>query len=122
MGREANFGQGEASSSRCGGNDFEGGWQRSGWKGRYTGGFFGSGGRSGGAGGSRGVVNQALQQQLQVLGLAADASGNLPTEGVVRSTYRKLALQAHPDKPGGSKIAFQELQNAYEAVLSAIAA
>jgi len=63
-------------------------------------------------------VSAELQRHLTALGLATDT---LPSQDVVCGTYRRLALQAHPDKPGGSKEAFQELQNAYEAVLIAIA-
>lgn len=119
----------------------EAAWRRSGWQGRYAGGaaggFFGRGsgsaggpgrGRGHGSSGSSGYGGRAapsppeLQLHLRALGLATDARGALPSAEVVRGAYRRLALQAHPDKPGGSKTAFQELQNAYEAVLSAAAA
>eukprot|EP00747_Dinoflagellata_sp_TGD_P024127 gnl/TRDRNA2_/TRDRNA2_130334_c0_seq1.p1 gnl/TRDRNA2_/TRDRNA2_130334_c0~~gnl/TRDRNA2_/TRDRNA2_130334_c0_seq1.p1 ORF type:complete len:551 (-),score=87.21 gnl/TRDRNA2_/TRDRNA2_130334_c0_seq1:22-1674(-) len=110
--------------------DHEEEWRRSGWQqGRSAGGFssfFGSGSKHSSTGGYSGAANaprlsSELQRNLKVLGLAPDATGALPTEEAVRSAYRRLALQAHPDKPGGSKKAFQELQNAYEAVLSAAA-
>lgn len=104
--------------------DAEDNWRRNGWQGRYAGGrgagfFGGSGSSSSAAGGysSSAGITPALRRHLQVLGLSAE--GSLPSQEVVRSAYRKLALQAHPDK-GGSKSAFQELQNAYEAVLGAI--
>lgn len=104
--------------------DAEDNWRRNGWQGRYAGGrgagfFGGSGSSSSAAGGysSSAGTTPALRRHLQVLGLSAE--GSLPNQEVVRGAYRKLALQAHPDK-GGSKSAFQELQNAYEAVLSAI--
>eukprot|EP00930_Biecheleria_cincta_P034451 TRINITY_DN23812_c0_g1_i1.p1 TRINITY_DN23812_c0_g1~~TRINITY_DN23812_c0_g1_i1.p1 ORF type:complete len:539 (+),score=104.27 TRINITY_DN23812_c0_g1_i1:70-1686(+) len=101
--------------------DAEGNWRRNGWQGRYAGGrgagfFGGSGSAAGGYSSSTGIT-PALQRHLQVLGLSVE--GSLPSQDVVRGAYRKLALQAHPDK-GGSKSAFQELQNAYEAVLSAV--
>eukprot|EP00929_Paragymnodinium_shiwhaense_P013592 TRINITY_DN121448_c0_g1_i1.p1 TRINITY_DN121448_c0_g1~~TRINITY_DN121448_c0_g1_i1.p1 ORF type:complete len:576 (+),score=105.27 TRINITY_DN121448_c0_g1_i1:69-1730(+) len=110
------------------GNDWEESWRQNGWQGRYAGGgaggFFGGGGSgyshrsSGGqSGGAPGRVPADLQKHLSALGLPATP---LPSADVVRSAYRRLALQAHPDKPGGSKTAFQELQNAYEAVLQAV--
>ncbi|CAJ1419710.1 unnamed protein product [Effrenium voratum] len=96
------------------GADPEDGWRRNGWQGRYAGGsagsFFGQGSSA-----SPGL-SKALEQHLKVLGLPAE----LPSAEVVRSAYRKLALTVHPDKPGGSKTKFQELQNAYEAVLKAV--
>jgi len=115
------------------GDDPESSWRRDGWHGRYTGeapgGFFSSGSRSSTGGSSkhnrRSVLPQRspeLQRHLSILGITIDANEPLPCADIVRSAYRRLALQAHPDKPGGSKVAFQELQNAYEAVLSAIAA
>jgi len=119
--------------------DWEDSWKRSGFHGRYAGGSAGSffGGRGGGAGGAGGrgtrsssggyqqqsgsSLSPELQRHLKVLGLSAAPKGQVPTAEAVRGAYRKLALQMHPDKPGGSKTAFQELQNAYEAVLSAAA-
>lgn len=116
-----------AESSHDGDDGPEASWRKSGWQGRYTGGragdFFGQGGGSTGAssgGGERNApLTQALQRQLKVLGFA-DTTVTLPSADAVRGAYRRLALQAHPDKPGGSKTAFQDLQNAYEAVLSAV--
>lgn len=114
-------------------DDPEASWRRNGWHdrsaGEASGSFFGSGNRSGTGAGSkhnyRSFLPQRspeLQRNLGVLGITVDASEPLPCADTVRTAYRRLALQAHPDKPGGSKVAFQELQNAYEAVLSAIAA
>jgi len=114
-------------------DDPEASWQRNGWHGRSageaSGGFFGSDNRSGtGAGSKHNYRNflpqrsSELQRHLGILGIGVDAKEPLPCADTVRTAYRRLALQAHPDKPGGSKVAFQELQNAYEAVLSAIAA
>lgn len=113
-----------------GGDGPEASWRRNGWHGRYPGGgagnYFGgsasqghSRGREGGYGST---VTSAVQQHLQILGLSLDVRGKLPTAEAVRASYRRLALQAHPDKPGGSKTAFQALQNAYEAVLAAVSA
>merc|ERR1712032_1016067 len=76
----------------------------------------------GSAGGRNPSLSAALQGHLRVLGFTVTSAGALPDAEAVRGAYRRLALQAHPDKPGGSKAAFQELQNAYEAVLSAIEA
>lgn len=103
-------------------NDAEENWRRNGWGGRYAGGagtgFFGGSGSSAAGGYSSSTsITPALRSHLQVLGLSV--AGSLPSQDVVRSAYRKLALQAHPDK-GGSKSAFQDLQNAYEAVLKAV--
>lgn len=102
-------------------NDAEENWRRNGWQsqagGRGAGFFGGNGSKADGGYSSSTGVTPALQRHLQVLGLSV--KGSLPSHDVVRSAYRKLALQAHPDK-GGSKSAFQELQNAYEAVLSAV--
>jgi len=123
--RQAQRGAGGGGSEAR--EDPEEGWRKSGWGGRYAGGsaggFFGGGSRGGGESGAyrgQASVSPELQRNLGVLGLAADSGGALPSEETVRQTYRRLALQAHPDKPGGSKTAFQELQNAYEAVLKAI--
>mmetsp|Transcript_131920 Transcript_131920/g.328990 ORF Transcript_131920/g.328990 Transcript_131920/m.328990 type:complete len:439 (+) Transcript_131920:73-1389(+) len=109
-------------------HDWEESWQQSGFKGRYPGGFFGdrngarsSGGRSGSSRGGSGSANVAkFRSHLEKLGLAADAQGGLPSAEVVRKAYRARALEVHPDKPGGSKVAFQELQNAYEELLKAL--
>ena len=98
------------------GADPEEKWRRNGWQGRYAGGsagsYFGGGQGSGTTG-----LSKALQQSLQVLGLPAS---EVPSAETLRGAYRKLALAMHPDKPGGSKTAFQELQNAYEAVLKVV--
>ncbi|MCX6217649.1 J domain-containing protein [Spirosoma sp.] len=40
--------------------------------------------------------------------------GKVVTYSQVQTNYRRLAKQYHPDKPGGSTIKFQELQEAYE--------
>ncbi|CCW68062.1 unnamed protein product [Phytomonas sp. Hart1] len=41
----------------------------------------------------------------------------IPAE--IKASYRKLALQAHPDRPGGSQGDFQKLQKAYEILMDA---
>lgn len=102
------------------GDDPEDRWRRNGWEGRYVGGSAGSyfgGGQASGSSGTSSELSKALQQNLQVLGFQ---SSELPSAETLRSAYRKLALAMHPDKPGGSKTAFQELQNAYEAVLKVV--
>lgn len=111
------------------GDDWEESWRQAGWRGRSSGAsardFFGgqAGGFSGGSNrAGAGTQSAELQRNLRVLQLDVGAGGALPSEDEVRKAYRRLALQAHPDKPGGSKAAFQELQNAYEAVLKAAGA
>eukprot|EP00981_Chlorochromonas_danica_P003999 scaffold760_cov178-Ochromonas_danica.AAC.1 len=47
-----------------------------------------------------------------ILGISTDAD-----EETVKKKYRVLAVKFHPDKPGGSKEAFQALQAAYQEVL-----
>lgn len=42
----------------------------------------------------------------------------LATPGEIRSAYRRLAQERHPDKLGGSHAAFVELSAAYEYVLA----
>jgi len=137
--QEKRRGAGGSSASFAGkpgdGDDPEASWRRDGWNGRYSGegsgGFFGSSGNrnsDSGAGSKhnrrsfRPQLTPELQRNLGILGITIDSSEPLPSADVVRAAYRRRALQAHPDKPGGSKVAFQELQNAYEAVLSASAA
>lgn len=48
---------------------------------------------------------------FQVLEVHANASW-----GECESAYKKKRVELHPDKPGGSKEAFQELQDAWETV------
>ena len=48
-----------------------------------------------------------------VLGISEKA-----TDSEVKTAYKKLSLVRHPDKPTGSKEAFQELQAAYERIKS----
>jgi len=38
------------------------------------------------------------------------------TYDVIRKNYRKLAAKHHPDKPGGDKEKFQEIQNAWDII------
>eukprot|EP00933_Yihiella_yeosuensis_P051138 TRINITY_DN48994_c0_g1_i1.p1 TRINITY_DN48994_c0_g1~~TRINITY_DN48994_c0_g1_i1.p1 ORF type:complete len:540 (-),score=133.16 TRINITY_DN48994_c0_g1_i1:138-1757(-) len=111
--------QGYASHSSSNQEDPEERWRRCGWGQQHQGrrGAAGSGGSSTGGSGNNAGISSTLEKHLEVLRLTLDPHGRPPPQDVVRSAYRKLALQAHPDKPGGSKTAFQELQNAYEAVL-----
>ncbi|CAK0862834.1 unnamed protein product [Prorocentrum cordatum] len=114
------------SQSAGDGQDWEESWRRSGWQGGRTGfkssgaaGAFGAGAGSG-TSSSGGCCSPDLQRSLNILGLATGAGGTLPVPDDVRKAYRKLALQAHPDKPGGSKTKFQQLQDAYERLLAAV--
>ncbi|CAK9020701.1 Hypothetical protein SCF082_LOCUS15016 [Durusdinium trenchii] len=66
------------------------------------------------------VCKKACRRRMHHLKVLGFASHELPSAETLRSAYRKLALAMHPDKPGGSITAFQELQNAYEAVLKAV--
>jgi hypothetical protein len=52
----------------------------------------------------------------EVLGVPHDRA----TRESVRARYRKDALRLHPDKPGGSKAAFQELQWAYTVAMGVL--
>ncbi len=47
---------------------------------------------------------------LQVLGLTEDMSVTLET---LKTAYKKAAVKAHPDKPGGSEERFQAITKAY---------
>ena len=49
-----------------------------------------------------------MKDYYSIMGLQRNA-----TPAQVREKYRFLAKELHPDKPTGSKIAFQELQEAY---------
>jgi hypothetical protein len=55
-----------------------------------------------------------LRTALAYLGLSWPVD-----EGVLRSTYRRLALQHHPDR-GGAHADFVRVQEAYEAALAAL--
>jgi hypothetical protein len=56
-------------------------------------------------------INTPARRDIwQVLGLTSRPADF----EVVKSSYRQLVKQHHPDAPGGSKESFQELQAAYE--------
>jgi len=40
------------------------------------------------------------------------------TRGEIKKAYRVLAAKYHPDKDGGDKTAFQELENAYSILIN----
>ena len=82
----------------------------------------GAGARAGAGAGARARPPAQLGQHLSTFGLATGADGGLPKADDVRKAYRRLALSVHPDKPGGSKETFQQLQTAYKAVLGALGA
>lgn len=57
------------------------------------------------------------QSALKILGFPANAT---PTQEEIKKTYRKLALQYHPDKnPGNAKSReqFEKIKNAYELLI-----
>lgn len=58
-----------------------------------------------------GNTQLSRQKALEILALEPDAS-----EAEITKAYRKLALQMHPDRPGGSTEAFQKLNNAKTAL------
>ena len=43
-----------------------------------------------------------------------------PTFKYVTAKYKSMAKQKHPDKPGGTKVEFQDLQNAYKRIIKYI--
>lgn len=53
---------------------------------------------------------------LQILGINVGS-----TERQIKSAYRHLSLQFHPDKPGGNAELFQKIAKAYEALTDPIA-
>ena len=50
-----------------------------------------------------------IRDRYKTLGVAKNASTK-----EIKDSYRKLALEKHPDKPGGSKEEFQKISEAYE--------
>ena len=56
----------------------------------------------------------ARQRDLDLLGLRDPH----PTAEEVRRAYKKAALQAHPDKPGGSTERFKQVARAYENLMN----
>ena len=59
---------------------------------------------------------EEIREAMNVLGLN-DALLN--KKGITKA-YRQLALTHHPDKPGGDKVKFQEISNAYQLLLKSI--
>lgn len=127
--------KGAAGPESDGGDDgaaWEESWRKYGWNGPYRGGYFdgsrGAQGARNNSGGGRGHggdrsagssgLGPELRSHLQKLGF--EGAAGLPSAEMVRKAFRRTALSLHPDKPGGSKEAFQELQTAYEAVLRAL--
>ena len=60
-------------------------------------------------------MNQEIRALLVVLGLKSDIEC-IPLMKEVRRQFLKLSIEKHPDKPGGTKEAFQELKDAYDRV------
>lgn len=54
------------------------------------------------------MTTESLTACYRILELPADADAV-----ALRQQYRKLAQRLHPDRPGGSRHAFQQLQDAY---------
>lgn len=55
------------------------------------------------------------ESPYKVLGLSIPSSGDVEyTDADIGRAYRRTSLQAHPDKPGGSKIKFARVKVAYE--------
>ena len=52
-----------------------------------------------------------IEDARRVLGVDRDASAE-----VLKKAYKRLAIQHHPDKPGGKKEHFQRIAEAYEVV------
>ncbi|CAK9014355.1 unnamed protein product [Durusdinium trenchii] len=121
-----------SSAGSTAGGDPEEKWRRNGWQGRYAlrmarqvallGAILVEARRASVAvpADSAKVCKKACRRRMHHLKVLGFASHELPSAETLRSAYRKLALAMHPDKPGGSITAFQELQNAYEAVLKAV--
>ena len=55
-------------------------------------------------------VNLAFRDALRTLGLNDDAD---PTPRAVRAAYLQRSLETHPDRAGGSAVAFRRVQAAY---------
>lgn len=49
------------------------------------------------------------KKYYEILGVSPSAN-----EPEIKKQYRKLALQYHPDRPGGNETMFKEIQEAYE--------
>jgi DnaJ domain len=62
------------------------------------------------------IPPKGFRQWHAVLGVPHDRA----TRESVKARYRKDALRLHPDKPGGSKVAFQKLQWAYATAMSVL--
>ena len=64
-----------------------------------------------------GPINDGTEWCFAVLGVPESSPW-----AVVESTYRRLALKCHPDRPNGSVASFQELQRAFRQAASKIGA
>ena len=58
-----------------------------------------------------------IKEDLAVLEIK---EGSNLTSGFLTSKFKKLAKTRHPDKKGGTKEAFQKLQNAYDRLTAMI--
>ena len=66
-------------------------------------------GGMGGRGGPKKEVDNKRYYEL----LESDPKDDYDT---IRKRYRKLAVRLHPDKPGGDKDKFQEINNAWDTI------
>ena len=60
-------------------------------------------------------MNHKIKELLVILGFEKDIKKE-PMMKEVRKNFLKLSMKKHPDKPGGSNEAFQELIDAYEQI------
>ena len=66
------------------------------------------------------VKNMDTQLRADLETLQIDERTENITVGFVTAKFKKLAKQRHPDKKGGSNVAFQDLQNAYKRIIKHI--
>ena len=61
------------------------------------------------------MMDAQLKEDFETLQI--DGTTATITVKLVTTKYRKLAKQRHPDREGGSKVEFQDLQNAYKRII-----
>ena len=66
------------------------------------------------------MYDESLTQHLEILGISNIAVKDLTVHNV-KIAFCKLALIKHPDKAGGSTVAFQELIHSYNSILNHLA-
>ena len=60
-------------------------------------------------------MDEEIKALLVILGFNKDIE-KLPLMKEVRRNFLKLAIEKHPDKPGGVKAEFQQLKDAYDKI------